>query len=291
MILVAGATGLVGGQVCAVLASNGESVRALVRSTSSPEKVARLQALGVDVVEADLRDVASLDHACAGAEAVISTVSSMPFAYEPGVNDIQTTDRTGVTNLIDAAKRAAVQHFVYTSFSGNLDRDFPLARAKRAVEAHLVASGIAYTILRPSFFMEVWLSPAVGFDPGNGTATIYGEGTRPVSYIATKDVEAFAVASLTAPAARNAVLELGGPQALSQLQAVDVFATAASRPIATESVPESALEGQLAEATDDMQKSFISLMLCLATGDPIDMGALLTQVPIALTSVAAYAQT
>lgn len=69
-------------------------------------------------------------------------------------------------NLIDAAVRAGVGHVIYTSFSANLDLDFPLGRAKRAVEAHLIASGMAYTILRPSCFMEVWLSPAVGFDPG-----------------------------------------------------------------------------------------------------------------------------
>lgn len=291
MILVAGATGLVGGQVCALLASKGETTRALVRSVSNPEKVARLQALGVEVVEADVRDVTSLDAACAGVDAVISTVSSIPFAYEPAVNDIQATDLTGVTNLIDAAERASVEQFVYMSFSGNLDRDFPLARAKRAVEAHLVASGMVYTILRPSCFMEVWLSPAVGFDPANGTCRIYGDGAKPVSYIATNDVAAFAVASLTAPAARNAVLELGGPQALSQLQAVEVFATAAGRPIATESVPESALEDQLAAATDGMQQSFISLMLCLAKGDSIDMSTVLAEIPVPLTSVEDYART
>ena len=212
MILVGGATGLVGGQVCARLAAGGVGVRALVRVTSSPEKVAGLRAQGVEVVEGDLRDAASLDAACAGVDAVICTVSSMPFSYEPGVNDIQTTDLDGVTNLIDAAARAGVGHFVYTSFSANLDLDFPLGRAKRAVETHLMNSGMEYTILRPSCFMEVWLSPAVGFDPGNGTVTLYGEGTKPVSYIATADVAAFAVASLTAPAARNAVLELADPR-------------------------------------------------------------------------------
>lgn len=289
MILVVGATGLVGGQVCSRLAASGVGVRALVRATSSPEKVTGLRALGVDVVEADLRDVASLDAACAGVDAVICTVSSMPFSYEPGVNDIQTTDLDGVTNLVDAAARAGVGHFVYTSFSANLDLDFPLGRAKRAVEAHLITSGMAYTILRPSCFMEVWLSPAVGFDPGNGTVTLYGEGTRPVSYIATADVAAFAVASLTVPAALNAVLELGGPEALSQLEAKDVFEEVLGRPVATQSVPEEALREQLAAATDPMQQSFTSLMLCVAKGDPIDMSTLLPQFPVQLTTVKQFA--
>ena len=289
MILVVGATGLVGGQVCSRLAADGVSARALVRATSSPEKVDRLRAQGLEVVEADLRDAESLDAACAGVDAVICTVSSMPFSYEPGVNDIQTTDLDGVKNLIDAATRAGVGHFVYTSFSANLDLDFPLGRAKRAVETHLINSGMGYTILRPSCFMEVWLSPAVGFDPGNGTVALYGEGTQPVSYIATADVAAFAVASLTAPAARNAVLELGGPEALSQLEAKEIFEEVLGRTVATQSVPVEALQGQLAAATDPMQQSFTSLMLCVAKGDAIDMSSLLPQFPVQLTTVKQFA--
>lgn len=82
----------------------------------------------------------------------------------PGQSDIRTTDLNGEITLIDAAVAAKVRQFVYTSFSGNLDLDFPLRNAKRAVEQHLQRSGLTYTILRPSFFMEVWLSPAVGFD-------------------------------------------------------------------------------------------------------------------------------
>ena len=289
MILVVGATGLVGGQVCARLVAEGVGARALVRATSSPEKVAGLRAQGVDIVEGDVRDAASLDAACAGVDAVICTVSSMPFSYEPGVNDIQTTDLDGVKSVIDAAARAGVGHFVYTSFSANLDLDFPLGRAKRAVEAHLIDSGMAYTILRPSCFMEVWLSPAVGFDPANGTVALYGDGTQPVSYIATADVAAFAVASLTVPAARNAVLELGGPEALSQVGAKEVFEEVLGRPAATQSVPVEALQGQLAAATDPMQQSFTSLMLCVAKGDAIDMSSLLPQFPVQLTTVRQFA--
>jgi uncharacterized protein YbjT (DUF2867 family) len=289
MILVVGATGLVGGQVCSRLAASGVSARALVRATSSPEKVSGLRAQGLEVVEGDLRDAASLAAACSGVDAVICTVSSMPFSYEPGVNDIQTTDLEGVTNLIDAARAAGVGHFVYTSFSANLDLDFPLGRAKRAVEAHLMDSGMTYTILRPSCFMEVWLGPAVGFDPGNGTVTLYGEGTQPVSYIATADVAAFAVASLTATAARNAILELGGPEALSQVQAKEVFEEVLGHPVVAQTVPVEALQGQLAAGTDPMQQSFTSLMLCVAKGDAIDMSSILPHFPVQLTTVKQFA--
>ena len=203
----------------------------------------------------------------------------MPFAYKPGENDIRTTDLEGEMSLVDAAKAANVRHFVYTSFSGNIDLDFPLRNAKRAVEQHLQKSGMAYTILRPSYFMEVWLSPAVGFDAANATATIYGDGTKPLSWIASGDVAEFAVQSLLEPAARNATLELGGPEALTPLQVVKLFEEALGRTFAVQFVPADALEAQQAAATDPMQQSFSALMRCYAAGDPIDMRATLKASP------------
>jgi nucleoside-diphosphate-sugar epimerase len=107
MILVVGATGLVGGEVCHRLAAREIPTRAMVRATSDPAKVEALRELGIEVVEGDLRDPASLTEACRDVSAVIDTVSSMPFAYEPGVNDITTTDLEGALRLIDADRAAA----------------------------------------------------------------------------------------------------------------------------------------------------------------------------------------
>lgn len=289
MILVVGATGLVGSDICLRLATAGNRVRALVRPTADPGKVARLEDAGIETVLGDLRDPASLDVACRGIDAVITTVSAMPFSYVPGVNDLDTTDRAGVLGLVDAARAAGVRHFTYLSFSGNLDRVFPLRDAKREVEAALVASGLEYTILRPSCFMEVWLGPAVGFDPVNGVATIYGSGEAPVSWIAAGDVAAFAIASLTAPAARNAILELGGPRPIPPLEAVRIFETAIGRPMTVTHVPVEALDEQLATATDPMQRSFSGLMRCVADGDAIEIGRTAELLGGPLTTVEAYA--
>lgn len=289
MILVVGATGMVGGEVCRRLVERGRSVRALVRESTDPAKVAALEALGIETVRGDFRDPPSLDRACAGAEAVITTVSSMPFSYEPGVNDIATTDLSGSVALIDAARRAGVGHVVYTSFSANLDLEMPLGNAKRTVERHLRESGLRYTILRPSCFMEVWLSAAVGFDATNGRISICGSGEAPVSYIAIADVAEFAVRSLDAPAAWNATLELGGPEPVSQLRAVGIFETLAGRPFEVSHVSEDALEAQRQAATDPMQRSFATLMRCVARGDAIDMDEVLAAIPVPLTSVRDYA--
>jgi NADH dehydrogenase len=290
MILVAGSTGLLGGEICRRLVARGRPVRGLVRATSNPERVTALKALGVEQVVGDLRDPASLKAACQGASAVISTVSSMPFSYQPGQNDIQTVDLDGEMALIAAAKAAGVQHFIYTSFSGNLDLDFPLRNAKRSVEKRLKESGMVYTILRPGVFMEVWLSPAVGFDAANAKAQIYGTGEQPISWISLQDVAQFAVESLDNSAARNATLELGGPEALSPHQVIKIFQQVGGRTFEVMHVPAEALQAQLKGVTDPMQQSFAGLMLCVASGDPIDMRATLKAFPVTMVSVQDYVQ-
>ncbi len=289
MNLVVGATGMVGGEICRQLVAAGKPARALVRSTSDPGKVQALRDLGVEVVEGDVRDRASLDAACAGATAVISTVSSMPFSYQPGENDIETVDLNGVKALIDAAVSAGIEHLIYTAFSGQINLDFPLRNAKRAVERHLKGSGLTYTVLRPSYFMEVWLSPAVGFDAANAKATIYGTGEEPISWISFQDVAKFAAASLDNPAARNAVLELGGPQALTPKQVVGIFERASGKSFEVQYVPADALAAQQAGATDPMQQSFSGLMRCYAAGDPIDMTETGKAFPFERKSVERYA--
>lgn len=283
--LVVGATGMVGSQVCRLLSAAGRPVRALTRSTSDPAKVANLKALGADVVQGDLRDLASLQSACRGAGAVISTASSMPFSYRPGENDIDCVDREGLLNLIRAAQAEHVSHLTYTSFSKQIDVDVPLKNAKRTVEKRLEESGLEYTILRPSYFMEVWLSPATGFDAANAQAQIYGTGDQPISWISLQDVAAFAVASLTNPAARNATLELGGPEAISPNLVVRQFERAQGRSFKVTHVPPEALKDQLQGATDPMQKSFIGLMLAYAQGDPIEMEGTARTFGIPLTSL------
>lgn len=290
MILVVGASGLVGSEVCRRLASEGKPVRALVRPTADPGKVDALRAQGVEVAFGDLRDPASLAQACRDATEVVLTASSMPFSYEPGVNDIATTDLAGAIHLVDAARAAGtVRRFVYVSFSGNIDLEFPLRNAKRAVEDHLRLSGIPYTILRPSYFMEVWLSPAVGFDAANATATVYGTGDNPISWISLADVAAFAALAVDSPAARNATLELGGPVALTPHDVVAAFERLAGRPFTVQHVPAEALLAQQQAATDPMQQSFSGLMRCYAQGDTIDMAAALRALPAELTTVETHA--
>ena len=289
-ILVAGATGMLGSEICRQLRAAGKLVRGLVRATSDPAKVSQLESFGVEVVRGDVRDRASLDGACKGVTHVITTVSAMPFSYEAGVNELQITDVEGTTNLIEAAKASDVSQFVFTSISGNIKVDCPLVRVNREVERRLKESGLVYTILRPSYFMEVWLSPAVGFDPANAKATIYGEGHNPISWIAVQDVAQFAVASVDHPAAKNATLELGGPEAVTPLEVVKIFTEAGGRTFELQFVPEEVLEAQQAAASDAMQQSFSGAMRNYALGDRIEMADTLQTFAVQPTTLQLYAK-
>jgi len=288
-ILVAGATGLLGNEICRLLRAKNLSVKAMVRTTSDPVKTDELSKLGVQLVHADLRNKETLVKSLQGVKTVITSVSSMPFSYRPGENDIKSVDEDGMINLIIASKSAGVNHFIYTSFSKNLDLDFPLRNAKRKVERHLQKSGLTYTILRPGCFMELWLSAAVGFDAPNGKVNTCGSGANHLAYISYKDVAKFAVESISNPAAKNEVLELGGPQNLSQLDAVKIFEEVLDLKIDVAQIPVDALQAQLDGAEDPMQKSFSGLMLCVANGDHIDMGNVLCKFPVELTSVKDFA--
>src|SRR2546430_1501209 len=154
MHFVVGATGLLGSEICRLLAADGKLARALVRPTSDQNKVAELESLNVEIARGDLKDRSSLDASCRGVSAVISTASSTLSRQEG--DSIQTVDLEGQLNLVDAAKAANVSRFVLVSFP-KAEVDFPLQSAKRAVEDHLKSSGLTYTILQPTFFMEVWL--------------------------------------------------------------------------------------------------------------------------------------
>src|SRR2546426_8668333 len=138
---------------------------------------------------------------------------------------------------------------------------------------------MTYTILRPTFFTEVWLSPALGFDAPNAKAQIYGGGQNQISWISFQDVAQFAVAALDNDQARNAVIELGGPEALSPLDVVRLAEQVTRQRFAVQHVPEEALRAQHAAATDPLQQSFAALMLYYARGGVIDMQATLRAFP------------
>jgi uncharacterized protein YbjT (DUF2867 family) len=287
-ILVVGATGFVGQAAALKLRESGNQVRGLMRGGVSHAKAKDLQAAGIAIVQGDLTRPETLVEACAGIETIVCTATSMPTAVNDGLRRV---DLEGTLALIEAAERAGVQRFVYTSYSGNLRFDSPLETAKRSCEDRLLQGRMQAIVLRPSYFMELWLSAHLGFDPEKGTARIYGSGDAKASYISAFDVAEFAAAAAIKKAdKRQTIVEIGGPESVSQLDAVRIFEQALHKKIALENVPWEALQQQHQSATDPVQKTFAALMLGYAQGDVI-AGAreAAEQYGVGLRSVTEYA--
>src|SRR5215470_18072352 len=289
-VLVVGATGVLGMEVCRQLAAAGKKVKGLVRTSSQKEKVNGLHELGVETVPGDMKDPHSLYQAFKNVDAIISTATST-ISHREG-DSIETVDLAGQLNVTEAASAAGVQHVVFISFPPFpfMTPEFPLQSAKRAVERRLKSKNFTYTILQPTYFMEIWLSPPFGFDLVRAKAVIYGKGKNKISWIAIKDVARFAVASLDNPAAQNAVIQLGGPDDLSVMDAVRIFEQESGQTFELQNIPNEALRAQMAAARDSLGKTFNGLMIGLNEVGTIDMKETLRNFPIQLTSLREYAK-
>lgn len=288
MILVAGATGVLGSEIVRKLLGRGEKVRAMTRATSERETVDNLRKAGAEIVVADLKQPATLAAASKGVDAVISSVTSVTTA-QPG-DSFEATDGQGTKSLIDAARKAGTKKFVFVSFDADHSPDAPLARAKRGVEEHLKKSGLDYTILHPSLFFESWLGPMLFADPVAGTARVYGAGTHKIRYIAVTDVAELAVQSLSRPFASKATIPFGGPAEISQRDAVKLFEDAFGKKFAITEIPEAALEAQWKAAQDPLEKSFAALILGVARGFDSGVKPPFDEFPMHMTSPREYVQ-
>jgi uncharacterized protein YbjT (DUF2867 family) len=286
MILVVGATGLVGNEVCQRLIRRGESVRALVRASSAKDRVEALRSSGVELCVGDLKDSHSIAAACRGVEAVISTASAT-LSRQPG-DSIQSVDTAGQLNLVRAAQDANVNRFIFVSFR-KTPLSFPLADAKEQVERAI--RGLNFTVIQASWFMEVWLSPTLGFNYPAAEARIYGPGTNPMSWVSYRDVAEICAITLRHPAAERKTIECGGPEALSPLEVVARFERISGRRFRLEHISEQTLLEQFSGTNDSLQKSFAALMLGYLRGDAIDMASVVDTFGVKLSSVDDYART
>jgi uncharacterized protein YbjT (DUF2867 family) len=287
MIVVVGGTGTLGEEICLRLRGRGLAVSALVRQTANSARLQALRSAGVNLCWGDLKDASSLREACHGAEVVVSTASST-FSRQSG-DSIETVDREGQLSLIAAARAASVKHFTFVSIPRNLVRESPLTRAKAEAAHALADSGMGYTILAANYFMEIWLSPALGFDYAQRKVALFGYGRAPITWVSYRDVAEFAVRSHLTPGARNQVLDVGGPQDLSPLEAVAIFEKVSGAQFERQFVPEEALLAQLDHATDPLAETFVKLQLEYVHGCPMNTSETLRLMPMELTSVAQYA--
>ena len=232
LMLVAGATGDVGGAIARTLLQKGNCVRVLVRSPSNYQP---LIDAGAQAIFGDLKNRQSLGPACKDVKVLITTATS---AKRGGEDNPKTVDLEGNRNLIDAAKAAGVEQFIFVSIAGvPPSSSIPLLQAKIATEEYLRKSDIPYTIIAPDAFMDFWVALVVGMPAIAGKpVTLIGTGTYKHSFIFSPDIVKFIVASINNPKAINQKLTLGGPEALSYREAVAVFERVLARQIPVQTV-------------------------------------------------------
>ena len=227
MNLVVGSSGMLGGMIARKLLARGEPVRVLVRQPSTLD--------GAESVVGDLKDPASLAAACRGATTVITTANS---AQRGGADNVESVDLDGNRALIDAASRAGVRQFVFVSVAFvDVGSPVPLFAAKARTEHHLRESGLAWTIVAPHIFLDVWFGLLVGSALAAGMPVSLVRGGRARhSFIAVDDVAEFAVRAVDHGAAMNRRLVLGGPEALSWSDIVEKTAAILGRPVPVRSI-------------------------------------------------------
>jgi uncharacterized protein YbjT (DUF2867 family) len=213
-IFVAGATGNIGGEVIHHLLNQKASIRGLVRDL---KKVDQLKSQGVELVQGDFSQPASLDAALKGVKTAFLVMSSHPQQVELECS------------FIDAAKRAGVEHIVKLSVlrSGELPSTFQ--QWHRQIEQHLEQSGMAWTHLRPNMLMQNmrWFTQTM-VQQG---AFYHSVGETKISHVDARDVAAVAALCLSQPGHEQQAYDLTGAEAVSFTEVAESFAKALNRPV------------------------------------------------------------
>ncbi|WP_169314333.1 NmrA/HSCARG family protein [Streptomyces piniterrae] len=184
-ILVTGATGTQGGAVARQLLSRGHGVRAMTRHTGSEAAVA-LQKLGAEVVQGDFGSSDSLRSALRGVDAAF--VMGTPYAGAGVDGEIRHAKA-----LIDAVRDTGGAHVVYSSAAG-ADRGtgIPHNESKFEVEQYLKASGLDWTVIGPTAFVEAFIAPWGLPLLREGVASFFTRPETPMQWISVEDIGRFA---------------------------------------------------------------------------------------------------
>ena len=210
-VLVAGATGLLGGVIVHKLAAAGVPVRALARNR---DKLAALESPAVEIAPVDLLDLSALTKACRGVGQIVSTANNF---MGKGPTSPTRVDLTAHQNLCAAARNTGVRRLIFVSARG-IDQDSPVDvfRVKWYIEDAIRRSGVPYVIVRPTAFMDIWIDRMMAADiRAKRVATIFGSGTGTANYIAVDDVAEFIVTIVAREEVVNEVIEIGGPSTIS----------------------------------------------------------------------------
>lgn len=231
MILVAGGTGTLGAALVPRLVERNLPVRVLTRAGEAPA--------GVEAVTGDIRMPADAARAVEGAQTVVSAVTG--FGPARGQTS-RSVDLEGNRTLFAAAREAGVEHVVLLSVhTAAPDHPIELFRMKFAAEQELRGSGLAWTIVRPTAYLETW--KMVLCDPlvQKGKTQVFGRGENPINFVSVQDVAAAVERAVVDPERRGQVLEVAGPENLTMNELVERYRQDPGRAGTVTHVPRAAM--------------------------------------------------
>ena len=232
MILVIGATGKIGKDVVRGLKAKGEQVRAMIRDT---EKAPAAREPGVEHVTGSLENNASVIAALQGIEKAFLLSSE-----EAGMADLH-------GSFAAAAKDAGLRHLVRLSIlPANPDAPIPLAKWHGEADRSVTDSGVPYTILRPSYFMQNNLGGAATIVSDGTIYSAMGEGK--VGHIDTRDIADVAVAALTSEGHAGQTYVLTGPEVLTMAEVAARLSAALGKTIEYVNLPPEEIKARMVSA-------------------------------------------
>jgi NADH dehydrogenase len=250
-----------------------------------------LKKRGASIVKGDLRDVESLEFALRGVSTVVSSTHSM---LGKGEESLELVDDEGMRSLIDQAKLAGVGHFIFISVYGAaLDHPVDFWQTKARIERYLRDSGLDYTIIRPTAYMEMHAYELIGkFVEKGKRVMMFGSGKNPRNFVAAGDVAKMVIAATDDPRMRGEVVEMGGPENLSSNQVADIFARVSGKKAKVTHLPLAAAHAAALAAKGvhpGVSRVIKSAILSETTDQTFDTSILLAKYPIKLTRLEDWA--
>jgi len=233
VILLTGATGSIGVQLAPLLALRKEPFRVLARDEGKG------RALGGEVVVGDLDDAQSVAEAMVGVDRVFLNAGGAVPA--PGEQPMVRQQKA----VIDAARGAGVSHVVKVSVWGARPGGKLAEGAHWEIERYLKASGLPWTMLRPSGYMQNFVTGAGAFSDDGDLLGAYRDGR--VAYIDCADIAACAAVCLAEGTGVGETLLLSGPEALSHDEIAARLTQALGRPVRYVDLPPEVFAARLAE--------------------------------------------
>ncbi len=259
--------------------------------TRMQSKADDLKKLGAAIVKGDLRDPESLEFGLRGVTTVISATHSI---LGKGDSSSELVDDEGQRSLIDNAKSLGVANFIFTSvFGASLDHPIDFWRTKARIERYVRGSGMAFTIIRPTAFMEMHAYELIGKAVLQGKRVpLFGGGKNPRNFVAARDVAELVTRVVDDFGTRGEILEIGGPENLTGRQVVATFERASGKRAKMSTVPLALLRAASVAAKrihPGVSRVISSGIIAETTDQMFDPGNLLSRIPLSLTRLEEFA--